>query len=135
MRAGSPDAQQGQNGDEDADSGQAPGDAAPLDERQKALRDRLSDLQKRMKGLGLQGEKGFDDAQGAMGEAEGDLREGPNGRGKAIGAQGRALEALRQGAEDMQKQMQGQGPGQGESETAVEPGQGHGQKGRDPLGR
>jgi uncharacterized protein (TIGR02302 family) len=134
-RSGSPDAQQGAPGDEDADSGQTPGDAAPLDERQKALRDRLNDLQRRMKGLGLKSEKGFEDAEGAMGEAEGDLREGANGRGKAIGAQGRALEALRQGAEGMQKQMQGQGSGEGEAETNLQRGKGQGERGRDPLGR
>ena len=133
-RSGSPDAQQGQPGDESADSGQEQGDGSPLDERQKALRDRLNDLQRRMKGLGLKGEQGFDDADRAMGDAEGDLREGQNGRGKAIGDQGRALEALRRGAQGMQQQMQGQ-QGSGEGEAEIRPGKGQGQRGRDPLGR
>jgi uncharacterized protein (TIGR02302 family) len=139
-RSGQPNAQQGQQGDQDSEAGQEgqdgqeDQDGTPLDERQQALRDRLNDLQRRMKGLGLKGEKGFDDADGAMGEAQGDLGEGQNGRGKAIGAQGRALQALREGAEGMQKQMQGEGQGQeGEAETGVEPGKG--QRGRDPLGR
>ncbi len=139
-RQGSPDGepQQGQPGDESADSGQEPsdGNATPLDQRQKALRDRLNDLQRRMKGLGLKNEQGFDDADRAMGEAEGDLREGQGGQGNAIGDQGRALEALRRGAEGMQQQMEGQpGSGQGEAEREIQQGRGQGQRGRDPLGR
>jgi len=88
-----------------------------------------------MKGQGLKGEKGFDDATGAMGEAEGDLKPGGSGKSNAIGAQGRALEALREGAQGLQKQMQGEGQGEGEgSEATTERGQA-GQNGRDPLGR
>jgi uncharacterized protein (TIGR02302 family) len=138
---GSPDGQpqQGEPDDQSADSGQQPGDsgdASPLDERQKALRDRLNDLQRRMKGLGLKSEQGFDDADRAMGDAEGDLRQGQDGSGKAIGDQGRALEALRRGAEGMQQQMEGQqGSGQGEADRGVQEGRGQGQRGRDPLGR
>jgi len=137
----SPEGQQGQQGDpgdQSADSGQDQqgGDASPLDQRQQELRDRLNDLQRRMKGMGLKSEQGFDDADRAMGDATGDLRQGQNGRGKAIGDQGRALEALRRGAEGMQQQMQGQpGNGQGEAESEIMPGHGQGQRGRDPLGR
>jgi uncharacterized protein (TIGR02302 family) len=128
------------DGDQDADE-------APLDQQQQALRDRLAELQRQLKGLGAKGEKGFDDADGAMSEAERDLKgdgagkDGPpnargrTGKGDAVEAQGRALQALREGAEGLQKQMQGQGQGEGESETAVEPGQGRGRQGRDPLGR
>jgi uncharacterized protein (TIGR02302 family) len=122
-------------------------DQTPLDQQQQALRDRLAELQRKLKGLGAKGEKGFDDADGAMGEAERDLKgdgagkDGPpnargrTGKGDAVEAQGRALQALREGAEGLQKQMQGQGQGQGqgESENDVEPGQGR--QGRDPLGR
>jgi uncharacterized protein (TIGR02302 family) len=122
-----------QPGDDSAEAGQAPEDQTPLDERQKALRDRIQELQRRMKGLGLKSEKGFEEAEGAMGEAEGDLKQGEAGRGKAIGPQGRALEALRQGAEGLQRQMKGQGQGEGDGETAVEPGEGR--HGRDPLDR
>ncbi|HYC25965.1 MAG TPA: TIGR02302 family protein, partial [Roseiarcus sp.] len=123
----------GEQGDDSADAGQPTDDQTPLEERQKALRDRLDELQRRMKGLGLKSEKGFDEAEGAMGEAEGDLKEGESGRGKAIGPQGRALQALREGAEGLERQMKGQGDGEGEGETAVEPGEGR--HGRDPLDR
>ena len=70
----------------------------------------------------MKGEKGFDDAQGDMKEAEGDLKgggqgkagkNGQGGKGAAVDAQGRALEALRDGAQGLQKQMDGQGQGKG----------------------
>jgi hypothetical protein len=82
--------------------------------------------------MGMKPGPGFGQAQREM---EGAGRELGQGRGQpAIENQGRALEALRQGARDMMNQMmqaqqgqQGQGPngqvGQGE------------QNGRDPLGR
>ena len=89
-----------------------------------------------MKELGLKGEKGFKDAEGAMGEAEGDLKKGGKGKGSAVGEQGRALEALREGAQGLQKQMQGQGEGEGEGGVEATGKQGEGgQNGRDPLGR
>jgi uncharacterized protein (TIGR02302 family) len=121
---------------DDADSAQGqPDSGAPLDERQKALRDRLGELQRQMKSQGLKGEKGFDDAQGAMGEAEGDLKADGKGKGSAVEHQGRALEAMREGAQGLQKQMQGQGEeGEGAAEATGDPGPG-GQNGRDPLGR
>jgi uncharacterized protein (TIGR02302 family) len=120
--------QEGQGAGEDDQDG----DSTSLDQRQKALRDRLGQLQEQLKGQGLKGEKGFDDAEGAMGEAEGDLKPGGKGKGSAVGEQGRALEALRQGAQGLQKQMQGEG-GDGEGfEATQKPG---GQNGRDPLGR
>jgi uncharacterized protein (TIGR02302 family) len=121
--------------DREAGQGDQDQDTAPLDERQKALRDRLAELQKRMKGQGLKGEKGFDDAGKAMGEAEGDLKPGGKGKSSAVGEQGRALEALREGAQGLQKQMQGEGGENGEGvEATGRPGEG-GQNGRDPLGR
>jgi hypothetical protein len=145
------------NRDPDADSGNPFGkgdddqdaDQGPLDQQQRALRDRLAELQKQLKGLGAQGEKGFDDAGQAMGEAERDLQgegqgqqgdqpgQGRGDNGDAVEAQGRALQALREGAQGLQRQMQGQGQGQGEGENELEPGQGRGQgqEGRDPLGR
>jgi uncharacterized protein (TIGR02302 family) len=135
-RRAAPDDQQTDDGqpqeNPDASQGDQEGDSAPLDERQKALRDRLAELQERMKAQGLKGERGFDDAKGAMGQAEGDLKPGGKGKGDAVGEQGRALEALREGAQGLQKQMQGEGE-QGEGvEATTKPG---GQKGRDPLGR
>ena len=101
--------------------------------------------------MGLEG-KGFDDAQGDMSEAEGDLKgggqpspgngdseaEGEGGKGKtgtglgdAVDAQGRALQALREGAQGLQQQLQGNGKG---GAKMVGRGEGRGQ-GRDPLGR
>ena len=118
----------------------------------------------------MKGEKGFDDAQKDMQEAEGDLdgdqgagQEGKNGqdgksgqdgqggldgqrgakprgksgKGAAVDAQGRALEALREGAQGMQKQMsqgQGQGEGKGKGYTARR-GRPGDRPGDDPLGR
>ena len=134
-RAAPGDQQQTEDGQPPDNPDAAPGDqdsdSTPLDERQKALRDRLGQLQQGMKSLGLKGEKGFDDADGAMGEAEGDLKPGGKGKSDAVGEQGRALEALRQGAQGLQKQMQGEG-GEGVEATTGKPG---GQNGRDPLGR
>jgi uncharacterized protein (TIGR02302 family) len=141
-------------GDSDADSsakpdqGQAGEDGLPLDERQRALRDRLAELQRKLKSLGMKGEKGFDDAQGDMKEAEGDLsgdqgkpgqgKGGKSGKGAAVDAQGRALEALRDGAQGLEKQMQAQGQGKGRNGKGNyvarrgRPGQ---PPGDDPLGR
>jgi hypothetical protein len=127
-------------------------DSAPLDKRQGDLRDRLAELQRRLKSLGLEG-KGFGDAQGAMSEAEGDLKgegsqspgndepgaQGKGGKGKngaglgdAVDAQGRALQALREGAQGLQQQLEGSGSKNGMK--AVGRGEGRAQ-GRDPLGR
>ena len=95
----------------------------------------------------MRGEKGFDDAQKDMQEAEGDLKgdqgdqagkgapkpEGQSGKGAAVDAQGRALEALREGSQGMQKQM-GQGQNGKGGYTARRKGPGE-QSGDDPLGR
>ena len=144
-------------GDNDANSSakpdqdQADQDALPLDERQGALRDRLAELQRKLKSLGMKGEKGFDDAQGDMKEAEGDLsgdqgkpgKDGQSGKGKggkgaAVDAQGRALEALREGAQGLGKQMQSQGQGQGRNgkgNYVARRGRPGEPPGDDPLGR
>jgi uncharacterized protein (TIGR02302 family) len=147
-------------GENDADSSDNPGqdqadqNGQPLDERQSELRDRLAELQRQLKSLGMKGEKGFDDAQGDMKEAEGDLsgeqgkpgkggqsgngKGGKTGKGAAVDAQGRALEALRDGAQGLEKQMQSQGQGQGRNGRGkyiarrTRPGE---PPGDDPLGR
>jgi len=123
----------------------ADGDSS-LDQRQQSLADRLDEMRKRLKALGLDGEKGFDDAEGAMSEAERDLKgqgqgqgesggkgKGHTDKGDAVDAQGRALQALREGAQGLQQQMQGQGSGQNGYKAV----RGNGRKpgGRDPLGR
>ena len=123
--------QQGQNG-----QGQS------LAQRQQALKERLQELQRRMRGMGApqQGELG--EAEDAMGEAESQLGQG-QGEG-ALDAQGRALEALRKGGQNMAQQMQGQqgeGSEPGENAYGEPDGQPAGrpsaqQRGReDPLGR
>ena len=120
-----------------------------LEQRQRALRDRLAEMQQRLKSLGMKGEKGFDEAQGDMKEAEGDLKAdgqddsgegqdglsdetGRTGKGRAVEAQGRALQALKEGAQGLQQQMQGGGQG-GFTATRRRPGDLR--EGRDPLGR
>jgi uncharacterized protein (TIGR02302 family) len=140
-------------GDNDSNQGDKQGQdqadkADPqLGDRQQQLRDRLAELQRKLKSLGMKGEKGFGDAQDDMKEAEGDLKggqgksgkDGQGGKGAAVDAQGRALEALRDGAQGMQKQMEGQGKGKGKGKgkgTYVgrksRPGE---MPGDDPLGR
>ena len=138
------DSEQGDKQDQDqADKGEP-----QLGDRQQQLRDRLAELQRKLKSLGMKGEKGFDDAQGDMKEAEGDLKEGQgksgrsrqSGKGAAVDAQGRALQALRDGAQGLQKQMDGQGQGKGKGRNGKgnyvarksRPG---GTPSDDPLGR
>jgi uncharacterized protein (TIGR02302 family) len=100
-----------------------------LKQQQEALGKQLGELQKGLEDLGIKPGKGFGEAQKEMGDAAGALGEGQGER--AVGSQGRALQALRDGAQDMMNQMQAQGQQQG-------PGMGvpqYGQNGRDPLGR
>jgi uncharacterized protein (TIGR02302 family) len=130
--------QPGQQQDENA---QQPG---PLDnmteeELKQALKDmqaqqdqlgkQLGELQKGLEGMGIKPGKGFGEAgremkgaSGALGKAQGE---------QAVGSQGRALQALRDGAQDMMQQMQGQGQGPGQGQGVPQ----YGQNGRDPLGR
>ncbi len=121
-----------------------------LRQDQQGLKDRLNKLleQLRQRGLGNpgqnqkgQGEKGqggsemdqLGSAGDAMGEAEGQLGEG--NADSAVDSQGRALEAMRKGAQGLAQSMQqngmlGQGPGQ--------PGRNGRQRAdqdTDPLGR
>ncbi|QWG14001.1 TIGR02302 family protein [Bradyrhizobium sediminis] len=143
------DRQRGRQGD------QSMGD---LQQDQEGLRDRLKRLQqelaKRGMGQGQRGEKGqrgeqgqqgqqgeqgdgedgLGEADSAMGDASGRLGEG-NADG-AVDSQGKALEALRKGAQSLAESMQ-QGEGDGQNDG---PGQRAGrQQGggnqQDPLGR
>ncbi|MDK1490446.1 TIGR02302 family protein [Sinorhizobium sp. 7-81] len=100
-----------------------------LRQQQEGLGKQLGELQKGLEDLGIKPGKGFGQAQREMKGAADALGEGQGEQ--AVGNQGRALQALREGAQDMMNQMQAQGQGQG-------PGQGvpqYGQNGRDPLGR
>lgn len=133
-----------------------------LQQDQQGLRDRLKKLQEELAKRGMSpgqrgdkgqrgekgqqgqqgqpggdqgdGEDGLDQADGAMGDATGRLGEG-NADG-AVDSQGRALEALRKGAQSLAEAMQqgdgdqpGDGPGnpRGRQQGA--------QNGTDPLGR
>lgn len=137
--------QEGQEGQPRMGQGQRPGQqpGQGLADRQKQLRQKLEELKKRMKGLGMQGEQGLDDAEDQMRQAEGALGQGQNG--DAVDAQGRALEALRKGAQGLamqMQQMQGQGDGMadgepGEMDGRGDPGspRGRAAEREDPLGR
>ncbi|HLA21695.1 MAG TPA: DUF4175 family protein, partial [Pseudolabrys sp.] len=145
---------EGQNQRGDRQRGQQRGKGqqqfGDLRQDQQGLRDRLNKLleQLRQRGLGNpgqgqkgqgekgQGENGMDQlgsAGDAMGQAEGELGEGD--ADGAVGSQGRALEAMRKGAQGLaqsmeQNGMMGQGPGQ-----PRRTGRARANQDTDPLGR
>ncbi|MDQ0475265.1 TIGR02302 family protein [Labrys wisconsinensis] len=131
--------QQGQEGDQQAqqDQGDDKDGTQGLRQRQQALREQLEALQKRLDQMGIPGNDDLGQAQQAMRDAEGKLGEG-DGEG-AVGSQGKAIEALRKGAQGLAKQMeqaqngQGQGQGQGQPGRGQRSGRANGD--RDPLGR
>jgi uncharacterized protein (TIGR02302 family) len=107
--------------------------------QQEGLGKKLGELQQGLKDLGMQPGEGFGQAEREMGGAGKALGQGQGEQ--AVQGQGNALNALRQGAQNMMQQMmqamQGQGRGQegqqnGEGEGMANQG---GQNGRDPLGR
>jgi len=142
--------QRGQQGEQGQQGQQGQQNFGELRQNQQALRDQLQKLleQLRQRGMGQQGQQGQDGQQGeqgdggmdqlgrageAMGDAEGSLGDG-NADG-AVDSQGRALEALRRGAQGMAQAMQqqgmmGEGPGQ-----PGRNGQARAQQDTDPLGR
>ena len=79
--------------------------------------------------MGLDPGEGFGKARREMKGASESLGDGEGE--PAVGSQGRALEALRQGAQSMMSQMQAMGEGQGPGEGMPQAGR----NGRDPLGR
>lgn len=106
-----------------------------LGEQQQALREQLEELQRQLEGMGMQPSPGFGEAGEAMGDATGNLEDGQTGN--ALSDQGRALQALRDGAQQMMNQMMqamGQQPGTGEGPGPLGPGS-VGPDDRDPLGR
>jgi hypothetical protein len=126
---------------------QSPGDdksSPSLDERQKALEDRLAEIERQLRGAGVDTPKNFDEAQNQMSEADKDLKgENDNGKprrfghsskGDAVDAQGKAIEALRQGGQAMQQQMRGKGKGKGKGGYVGMNGPKRGEN-NDPLGR
>ena len=167
--AGNDDGDKAEQGADSGKQDRGKKDGGNLKGRQKALRDKLADLQRRVERMrrGKGGDK-LGEADGAMKDAEEALGDegdgdapgsqpggGKGGRGKeqgaAVDAQGRALEALRQGAQNLAGQMQqGQGqPGEGQGDDDgmadgdpdgdgdPQPGQPRQADGgsRDPLGR
>jgi uncharacterized protein (TIGR02302 family) len=119
--------QQGQGGMSDEQIAEA---LRQLQEGQGQLQGDLEALMEGLEGLGVQPGEGFGEAGEAMGDAGEALGEAEGER--AVGEQGRALEALRRGAQDMMQQMmqamqgeQGQGMEGGRQRSAD----------RDPLGR
>jgi len=128
-----------------------PGDSlGELRQSQQALRDRLNKLLDDLKNRGFgQNQGGKDGQQGAgqgqdqmnelgragdaMGEAGDELGQGD--ADSAVGSQGRAIDALRKGAQGLAQAMQqqmGQGVGPG---RAGRIGQAHSRDDTDPLGR
>ena len=115
-----------------------------LQQDQQALRERLNKLleQLRKNGLGnlpQQGQQGQKGQQGQLGQAGKEMgqAQGELGQGDAegaVGSQGRALEALRKGAQGLAQSMQqnGFGPGQGQPGQR---GRQRAQQDTDPLGR
>jgi uncharacterized protein (TIGR02302 family) len=154
---------QGQDSRRDRMRGNKQGDQglSDLQQDQQGLRDRLKKLQqelaKRGMGQGQKGEKGqkgqqgqagqdgdqadqgdgddsLGDADTAMGDADGRLGEG-NADG-AVDSQGKALEALRKGAQNLAQQMQpGDGDGQNDGPGNRAGRQQSGGRDSDPLGR
>ena len=135
---------------------QQPGNSlGELRQSQQALRDRLNKLLDELKDLGFGQGKDGQDGQGqgqsqgqgqgqdqldqfgragdAMDDAQGQLGQGNSD--SAVDSQGRALDALRKGAQGLAQSMQqqmGQGPGQGRSGRL---GQARANQDTDPLGR
>jgi uncharacterized protein (TIGR02302 family) len=136
--------QQGKQGQE----GQQGQSMDELRKNQQALHDRLKKLLEDMKNRGFgqnqqgkqgqqgQGQNGLDQlgrAGDAMGDAEGNLGDG--NADSAVDSQGRALDALRKGAQGLAQSMQqqmGQGPGPGQNGRLGLP---RAQRDTDPLGR
>lgn len=148
FREGQNQRQNRQRGQQGQQGQQGQNQMGDLRQDQQALRDRLNKLleQLRQRGLGQQQPgDGDQDGQGdqmgqlgdagdAMGDAEGQLGEG-NADG-AVDGQGRALEAMRKGAQGLAQQMQqGMGPGPGPDGRPGRGQQQRAQQNTDPLGR
>ena len=152
FRQGQDQRQQGQQRGQQSRPGQ-PGQQGnsmgELRQGQQALRDRLNQLLEELKNRGFgqnqqgqqgQGQQGQDEldqlgrAGEAMGQAEGSLGQGnPD---SAVDSQGRALDALRKGAQSLAQSMQqqmGQGPGPNGRPGRL--GQSRADQDTDPLGR
>jgi uncharacterized protein (TIGR02302 family) len=105
--------------------------------QQDKLQKELKELQKGLGELGMKAPKGFGEAEKEMGESSDAL--GKSQGQRSADAQGRALQALRDGASDMMQQLQQmmsqQGNQDGQDMGMPLPGSAMNQQGRDPLGR
>jgi uncharacterized protein (TIGR02302 family) len=143
---------QGQDSRRDRMRGKQNGDQGMGDLRQdqQGLRDRLKKLQQELakRGMGQQGQQGDPDQQGAdqgdddgdgLGQADGAMGDagsklGDGNADGAVDAQGKAVDALRKGAQKLAEAMQqGDGDGQGPGDRMGR--QQAGANGTDPLGR
>jgi uncharacterized protein (TIGR02302 family) len=135
--------QQGQDQRRDRQRGQQgqQGQMGDLRDSQQALREQLKKLMEELRkkgfGQGQQGQGEMDQlgrAGEAMGDAEGQLGEG--NADSAVDSQGRALEALRRGAQNLAQSMQQQGMmGPGLNGQPGRLGPPRAQQETDPLGR
>ncbi|QKV20123.1 TIGR02302 family protein [Oricola thermophila] len=114
--------QMGENGTGNGLEGLAPG--------QQALRDRLEQFMDGLRGMGINPGEEFGEAGRAMGDAGQALQQGEGEQ--AFSEQGRAMDALRRGADSMMQQMQQAMDG---GTGASEPGGNRNALDRDPLGR
>lgn len=107
-----------------------------LRRQQESLRRQLEQMQQQMQRFGMRPNQGMQQAEREMRNAEGQLGKGQQGMGPATESQRRALDGLRQGAQQLAQQMQRQrGPG-----NQAGPGDPFGPPTRDtanpdPLGR
>ena len=107
--------------------GERQGQHGQLAERQEQLRQKLQSLIDRLKMEGAETPEQMEGAGEAMGEAKEAI--GEDELDRATQAQSLALDRLRQGAQSMAEQMMMSESGE------MQPGQGPGSNGRDPLGR
>ena len=114
------------------------GQGGGLQQRQQELRDRLGQIQKKLKQAG-EGQGDLEEAGKAMREAEQALREGESGNSDAVDQQGKALDAMRRGAKKLADAMSQQGDPNGQANGENDGGTGskEGQQSEsdDPLGR
>ena len=112
------------------------GPLSGLEQTQKSLRDKLDTLRKGMQENGV-GQQDFGEADNAMREAENALGQGHEN--DALEAQNRAIQSLRQGADQLAKQQQkGNETGQNPDDADQQNTQGQNSQdngARDPLGR
>ena len=125
--------QQGQNGQMSQEEFEQALQA--LRDQQEALQKQLGELGQKLEELGLGQPQELEQAQREMGEAGENL--GKGNPAEAGTDQGQALEALRQGAQNMMQQMAGDRQ-QGGQQQSEQNGQGQSRsqaRGSDPLGR